>query len=177
MEAAGYANAPVARPDIAVAATRKNDGSKPSAPPLAIGKALPGALFRIGFLTEAVIEAQAEHAWLICRLAQIEVAGVAVDNRVLVSDVGDIELGEPVGPFRVQPEAQVHDGVARLQDARKTVGPRDVQVIPHVALVGDVKLRVAPQVFAQRVLVAQVRAPAEVRHVRQPFADDGYNCR
>jgi len=61
------------------------------------------ALFRIGFLTEAVIEAQAKNPRLMCRLAQIEVAGVAVDNRVLVGEVGDIELAEPVTPVRIHP--------------------------------------------------------------------------
>jgi len=57
-----------------------------------------GALFRIGFLAEAVIEAHAKDSRLIRRLAQIEVAGVAVHNRVLVGEVGDIELGGASGP-------------------------------------------------------------------------------
>src|SRR5258707_14473333 len=65
-----------------------------------------GALFRNGLLAEAVIEAHAKDSRLIRRLAQIEVAGVAVHNRVLVGEVGDIELGEPVAPVRVQPKAQ-----------------------------------------------------------------------
>ena len=49
-----------------------------------------GPLFRIGFLAETVVETQADHARLIGRQTQVEVPGVAVDDRVLVREVGDI---------------------------------------------------------------------------------------
>jgi len=98
---------------------------------------------------------------------------LVVDDRVLVREVPDVELGKPMAAFGIQPEAQVHDGVVRLQHARKAVRAGDMKVVPHVTLVGQVELRIPPEVGAQRMLVAQVGAVVEVRHIGQPLADIG----
>ena len=64
-----------------------------------------------------------KHARLVGRLAQIEVAGIGVDDRVLVGEIGDIELGEPVPAFRSQPEAQI--GNAEYSGCRMRGKPLD----------------------------------------------------
>src|SRR4029077_5911840 len=127
-----------------------------------------------GSLAPAVADSQAEHARLIGRVANVEVAGVGVDDRVLVREVGDEELGKPALAARVQAKAQIHDGVGRLQEARQVeILCLGVGGIPHCALVSHVELYVAVQRGAERMLVAGVPAPAEVRRERQPLIDVG----
>ena len=115
---------------------------------------LRGVLFRIGPLAESVVEAQAKDTGFVRRLSQIEVACIAEDKRVLVGEIGDVDLCQPMTALGIQPEAKIHDAVARLQNTRKTVGTLDVKVVPHRPLVGDIELCLAAQRRRQRMFVA-----------------------
>src|SRR5580693_8934952 len=86
----------------------------PSGRPLAAASSRTPILL----LAEAVAQAQSVDTWLVGGLAQVEVTGIAVDDRVLVGEVGDVKLHQPaVALGWIQPEPQVHDRVGRLQDA------------------------------------------------------------
>src|ERR1700688_2330778 len=54
-------------------------------------------------LTEAIEKPHPEYAWLIHRLAQIEVALVGIYHGILVCQIGDIEFSQPVGVDLISP--------------------------------------------------------------------------
>src|SRR5882724_1694826 len=111
-------------------------------------------------LAPAVAYPRTEHARLVPRLTQVEVALVGVDDRVLVRQVGDVKFSHPMACGLIEAKTQIHDRVARLQNARKTIGPVRLQGIPHVAFVRDVELAVSPEAIVDRRFVACVPAPA-----------------
>src|SRR5262252_1378860 len=72
-------------------------------------------------LAEAVADAQTEDARLVGRLSQVVVAGVGVDDRVLVGEIRAVELSQPMAVLGIHTEAQVEQRIGRLQHPGEAV--------------------------------------------------------
>jgi len=76
----------------------------------------------LALIAELVGKPNSEYAWLIHRLAQVEVALVGINHRILIGEIADVELGIPMGVDLIKTKTQVHDRIAWLQYARQAIG-------------------------------------------------------
>src|SRR5882762_1687705 len=116
------------------------------------------ALVVTRLLPETIGKPHSEYTRFVHRLTQIEVVLVGIDHRILIREVGDIELRQPLGIDLIKTNAEVHDRIAWLQYARQSVGAARLQVVPHISLVSDVVLNVPMQSVADCLLIPDVTA-------------------